>query len=243
MIRPENKRHRVSDPAGGDAVGAWTARVLVAMRAVPWVKSLADEDLLALMRAGQVQQWRDGDVVLAQEDRWQACILILEGSLRQVMRRPDGTEFLVNELICGEVAGLVSLQRENLFPHSMIAIGPTLTLRLTGAQVEDLVLRHPACGLVLIKVLTLRLGFALKFLSLTTLAPLKDQLRGRIEMGVLQQTLRNESEPNVLRMSQREVAQTLGASRQRVNAALRDLELEGVVKVGYGSVTLLTPLP
>jgi len=242
-MHADKKRHPIADPGGGDAVGAWTARVLLAMRAAPWLASLSDEDLLALMRAGQVQQWRDGDMVLAQEQKWQTCILILEGTLRQVMRQPDGTEFLVNELICGEVAGLVSLLPEPLFPHSMIAIGPTLTLRLTGAQVEDLVLRHPACGLVLIKVLTLRLGFALKFLSLTTLAPLKDQLRGRIEMGVLQQTLRNESEPNVLRMSQREVAQTLGASRQRVNAALRDLELEGVVRVGYGSITLLTPLP
>jgi CRP-like cAMP-binding protein len=213
------------------------------MRTAAWVRSLPDEELLALMRAGQVQQWRDGDVVLEQNDNWQTCIMILEGSLRQVVRTPEGVEFLVTELICGEVAGLVSLQRENLFPHSMLAIGPTLTLRLSAAQVEDLVMRHPACGLALIRMLALRLGFALKFLSLTTLAPLKAQLRGRIELGVLQQSLRGAPEPNVLRMSQREVAQTLGASRQRVNSALRELEDEGTVKVGYGSITLLAPLP
>ena len=42
-----------------------------------------------------------------------------------------------------------------------------------------------------------------------------------------------------LPVSQEELGQLVGLSRQRVNQALKRLEAEGLVRVDYGSVTVL----
>ncbi|MDB5806551.1 MAG: Crp/Fnr family transcriptional regulator [Betaproteobacteria bacterium] len=220
-------------------LGPWAARALTGARRVAWLKGLADEELLALVRAGRVQLWRDQDMVTTPAERSRAVFLVLEGSLRALVQREDGSEFLLSDFGAGETAGMVSLYRETIFPHAMRALGATLTLRLSRAQLEQVVLRHPQSGLVLLEMVSLRMAMSLQFLALTALSPLREQLHGRLEIWAVQQELRGQPEPHVLHGSQRELAAMMGASRQSVNTALHELETAGVLKMSYGRIILL----
>ena len=240
---------RGGDPRGscggaGEDLRPWTARALAGARHIDWLRGLPEEELLALVRAGRVQLWRDHDLVMAQDEGCKDCFLILEGSLRAAVRRGDGDggEFLLSDLGAGETAGLTTLYRETVFPHSLRAIGPALTLRLARPLLEQVVLRHPQSGLALLQTLNLRFAMTLKFLSLMALAPLREQLHGRLEIWAVQQELGGLPEPHVLRGSQRELAAMMGVSRQSVNAALHELETDGVLKMSYGCIILLRRL-
>jgi CRP-like cAMP-binding protein len=230
--------------AGGDSedLGPWAARALVGARRIGWLKGLAEEELLALVCTGRVQLWHDQDMVTTPEENCQDCFLILEGGLWALARRADGSEFLISDFHQGETVGLVSLYRANTFPQAMRALGASLTLRLTRAQLEPVLLRHPQSSLMLLEIVTQRLAMSLQLLVLMATAPLRDQLHGRLEIWAVQQELRGTAEPHVLHGSQRELAAMMGVSRQSVNAALHELEADGVVKMSYGRIYLLKRL-
>jgi len=239
---PQEIDPRVPGGGEGEDIGRWSARALAGARRIDWLKSVPEEEVLALVRAGRVQLWHDQDMVVTQEEACQDCFLILEGGLRATVRRGDGIEFLLSDAGAGETVGLVGLYRATIFPHTMRALGAALTLRLDRALLEPVLLRHPQCGLALLEMMSLRFALTLKFLSLTALAPLRDQLHGRLEIWAVHQELRGLPEPHVLRGSQRELAAMMGVSRQSVNAALHELETAGAVRMSYGCIVLLQRL-
>jgi len=226
----------------GEEVGAWTLRALKGAQRVDWLKDVPEDEVLALVRAGRVQLWRDQEMVLTQEQGARCCHLVLEGGLRVLVRRAEGNEFLIGDIGAGETVGLVTLYHGSVFAYSMRALGATLTLRLEREQLEEVVLRHPRSALALLERVSTRFAMTLKFLALTALAPLRDQVHGRLEIWASQQEIRGVPDPHVLHGSQRELAAMMGASRQSVNATLRELEAEGVVKMSYGCIVLLKRL-
>jgi CRP/FNR family cyclic AMP-dependent transcriptional regulator len=114
-------------------------------------------------------------------------------------------------------------------------------LALPAADVRRLLADHPEISVKLIAALTRRLRETNERVARQSFQTVPSRVA-----GVLTQLIAEESAPTgrqgiTIRMTQADLAQLAGTSRESVSRFLATLERAGVVRVGRGRVTVLEP--
>jgi CRP-like cAMP-binding protein len=199
----------------------------------------------ALRRIGQCRRWRGGAVVLRAGEVSPTGLLLLDGRLRLSAASPLGHAVLFRWVQPGEFIGLVSVLGHVPVPTDAVADGPVQALVFTR---QDLIahLRSDAEGALHFAALASRHAAHLAELLVQVHAgTLQERIVGVLSRMAGMQAPR-ESRPEVarevrLRLSHRDIAQAVGASRQRVSVELRKLQAKGVLRLGYRQVLLAPP--
>lgn len=178
------------------------------------------------LRGGPVQEW--------------ACVA--RGAVRVsaggVSGRALSLAYLEPGTWFGDVALLDGLPR----PHDVQAHGDTTLLCVGKADFADLVSRHVELARALLQLNCGRIRAALEQLEGMTQLPLPARLARQLQSLVLGWGQAGEQGIRIgLRLTQDELAQLLGASRQRVNLALRSLERQGLLRLDAAGLVVLDP--
>jgi len=210
----------------------------------PFQESLRDlpPDLAqALLRSGQQRHWRRGQTVMRQGAPCDALVVALEGRLAATLGSSDGRDTLLRWLDDGELLGLPAVLGGLPATVSVEAQGPARTLHVPRAEFIALMRSHPEGAVSIAVLLSRRLGELFQFVERNSSRSLAERLA-----FALQRLARSQGQPDGaggirLQATQAELANAAGASRQRVHLALKQLEAQGRVRLGYGRVTLLEP--
>jgi CRP-like cAMP-binding protein len=195
---------------------------------------LSNADVEALGRVLEPLRVEAGQRILSPGDPADAAYIVEEGEVELYIRRAR-RRALVGIQRAGGVFGDVPLLCEMPFPFAAVARTDTLLLKLSRERLTEVLARHPAIALRWLASVVKRLEVAnRRIVALTvgslrarTLALLADELVGR------------DAGARGLRLTQAELAALLGASRQTVNQALRDLGKEGLIRQLYGEIEIL----
>jgi CRP-like cAMP-binding protein len=193
----------------------------------------------ALRGVGHCRRWTNGEVLLRAGDDSPAVLLLLDGRLKLTAVTAAGDEVLFRWLAPGEMIGLTSVLGQVPLPTSAVADG----------EVQAFVLERQQ----LLRYLNSDAQAAMYFAGVASrhgahLADLLVRLHGgslcdRI-VGVLSRIAGHEAVRNggavKLRMTHLDIANAVGASRQRVSVELRKLEQTGVLRLGYRHVVFVT---
>lgn len=192
----------------------------------------------ALLRCGQQRTWRRGQTVMRQGAPCDALVVALQGRLAATLGRSDGHDTLLRWLDPGELLALPAVLGGMPATVSVEAQGPARTLHVPRADFVALMRQHPEGAVSIAVLLSRRLGELFRFVEHSNSRSLAERLD-----FALQRLARSQGQPDAsggvrLKATQAELANAAGASRQRVHLALKQLQAQGRLDLGYGWVTL-----
>ena len=204
------------------------------MKELALFNDLSESSLLALARAGKFIQVKKGQAVFYQSDPSEKVYLLRSGLVSIVLESQDGREMVINEMHAGDIFGELGLLTRQ--PRSTSAIART--------DSELLALQRQA----FLGVLELEPGLARRILDLTA-----NRLRGSSEREsalafldaqarlarLLLQLEEQAAERGYVTISQEELAQRTGQTRQTVAKALGRWRRAGWLITGRGHIMLL----
>lgn len=207
------------------------------------LQDLPPEMATALMAAGRPRNWRRGQWVLRQGEHSDALTIGLQGRLAAMLTNAEGQDTLLRWLDDGELVGLPDVLAGLPSPVSIVAQGPASTLHVERDAFVQVLRQHPEGAIGVAVLLSRRLGELFRYVELTGSRPLLDRV-----VFALQRLARSQGRPDggggvLLKVTQADLAMAAGASRQRVQLALKQLQAQGRIVQGYGRVTLLAAPP
>jgi CRP-like cAMP-binding protein len=203
-------------------------------------RSLAPEDLDGLARLGRVRPLRDGELLAAAARPQNALFIVMSGCVRVSSVDPQGREFVYAMLGPGSFFGLGNVLGAGATEVDAHAAGASAVAAVDGAGLVTLLNERPRLWQHMTALLYRRLTLAMLTLRDISVAPLPQRITRRLLGQAIScgNDISGESAVE-LRVSQGDLGRMLGTSRSRVNGALKRLEKEGLLAVGYRTIRLL----
>jgi len=178
------------------------------------------------------------DVLLRQGDTTQRVHVVVSGCVKIARSESDGSRAILTLRAAGDVVG--DLAAVDLQPSSatVTALTTTVTRVLSGPQFRRFLTRPAfAAGFATYTVSRLRTSDAQR--TALAVLPVRERLiRALVRLN--QESLRADGRP-AIRLSQEELAELVGASRNAVVAELTALREAGIVVTGRREVTIVDP--
>lgn len=208
------------------------------LREVSAFRTLPDEILVQLIRAGRTRRYRSGWYLFHQGDVSDHLHVVLDGLVKCTYSAANGDKLLLSTIGPGQAIGDVGLVDQGLRALSAQAVRNTVTLALHRDLVWELAQQYPelyqAC-LTAMSALVRKLierASELAFLNV-------DSRLANLLLRVVRKTPGATAPVDVdLGLNQSDLAAMLGASRPAVNRALRRLVDRGVIEMTRRSIVV-----
>ena len=198
------------------------------------VWTLPEAYLKALAEHGTVKSYPKNAVIVSEGDRSDSLYVVLAGKVKVYLADEDGKEVLLNTQGPGEYFGEIILD-EGPRSASVITLEPAQFAVLSRADFRAFLLRHPEVALALIQNL-IRLARGLNQ-NVRNLAML--DVYGRVARILLELAVEQGGKLVIPeKMTQKDIAARVGASREMINRILRDLTTGGYVSMEAGRITI-----
>lgn len=198
---------------------------------------LGEVRLATLRSIGHVRAVRDGQIVQQRGDRADCAMLIMSGRLRAMAHTTSGAEQLMRWMEPGEVSGLSSVLEDLPVPVDLVAEGRTELLVLPKEPLLRWLRSDAEASLLFARVLVRRvnelLDTAFDRRSHGPSHPIGERVWSTLQAWARENGHAVGGGWTMLRVSQADIANGAGASRQRVNMELKRLVCAGRLRLGY----------
>jgi CRP/FNR family cyclic AMP-dependent transcriptional regulator len=200
-----------------------------------------DPDLLASMTAlGMTRPFRKNVILIQEGDRSSALYIVLSGKVQAYASSEQGREVVLAEYGPGQYFGELALDGGDR-AASVKTVEPTTCCVIQALDLRDVLAMHPDFALHLIQKLS---GMVRRLTGTVKGLVLKDVYGRLVAMLVDCSDARPDGSRIVReRLTQQDIADRIGASREMVNRLLRELLAAGAISVSRGRYTILRPLP
>ena len=195
----------------------------------------------ALVQAGQLRQLGRDELFLTRNAPFDQLGLLVEGSLEVSLTRHDGHRHLISFLQPGDLIGLMSLVDGLGHANDLRARQPSSVLLVPGATVRQLRLQDPLLGQGFERQLVFRSRILYERLGADPSMPLDARLARLLHLlvGLYGRPFEGAGMKLDIRISQTDLADWLGISRQRANFVTQQLKNDGLIALRYSQVTVL----
>ena len=210
------------------------------IRSTPLFSALNDEEAAAL-RASMVQvKVSKGHTLFKEGDEGDRLYVVIEGKLKLGTASIDGRENLLSILGPGEMFGELSLFDPEPRTATATAVTDAKLLALSHDRVIGLVSAHPQTSLELLRRLAQRLRKSNEILADLVFADVPGRVaKALIDLGTRFGSQKDDGFYVNHDLTQEELAQLVGASRETVNKALADFASRGWVRLEPRAVVVL----
>lgn len=178
---------------------------------------------------------KKGTVLFRKGDTGTNLCVVCAGSVRISVPSEQGQDAVFNVIPPGEIFGEIALLDGGVRTADAVAIEDTELLVIERRDFIPLVREHPEIAMKLIEMVCARLR--------RTSEQVEDivflRLPERLAKALMQ--LHSRAGNNSIRITQRDLSQMVGVSRESVNKLLRDWQRRGWLKLQRGGLTLLVP--
>ncbi len=192
-----------------------------------------------LVAAAHTRTLGKGELFLSQGDPFNMLCMVIEGSLEVSLSRLDGHRHLISFLQPGDLVGLMCLIDGQGHVNDLRARHSTTLLLVPGDDIRRLRQHDPALGHAFERQLVFRSRLLYERLAADPSMPLEARLArllhlliglyGRASEGVVMLDMK---------VSQTDLADWLGVSRQRINFVIQELERAGLIRLSYSRITI-----
>ena len=204
------------------------------LRRVPFLAGLDDNALIPLARASRLKRLAKGETLFQQGDSSDAAYIVRAGVIAIVLITPDGRELAINEMRPGECLGELSLLTGR--PRSASAVARVNSEMVVIPRHEFLaeLEREPALTRRLLETLAMQLQKSAEREVLLAFV----EAPGRLAR-VLVSLERAEGGKGYVKVSQEELAQRIGVTRQTAARVLGQWRRAGWIITGRGVIMLV----
>ncbi|WER46579.1 Crp/Fnr family transcriptional regulator [Cupriavidus sp. WKF15] len=195
-----------------------------------------------ILDAGTLRTYAAGEYVVRRGTHATNFLLVVRGELEHSATYVSGHRHLFGFLRQGDCSGIISLMDggEHIVDH--IARVPTVLLAIPNAAIMREMQDQPQLCLALLRQLAPRTRIKYSRVTLDPGVPLPIRLAWALQtMATLYGLRRGEKIVLDVKLSQGDIADWLGVSRQHLNPHLKQLEKDGIICLGRSSLTILDP--
>ncbi|HEY4083868.1 MAG TPA: Crp/Fnr family transcriptional regulator [Burkholderiaceae bacterium] len=197
------------------------------------------EELVSL---GQLTRYEKGEILVQHSVKADYFGLVVSGLLECNRLFKSGNRQLTGMLATGEVFNLLEVADRELQFGEILARATSVVLRVPTYEFNRLQLRESRLAIALSRALAARLNLVFQRSAASTALPLEARTAAILQILVHLYGLKREHGVLLdVKLSQEDLADLVGVSRQRLNFALKRLEADGIVQLGYASLVISDP--
>jgi CRP/FNR family cyclic AMP-dependent transcriptional regulator len=204
------------------------------LRNIPVFQGLEEEDVRALAEKAVVRSAPKNTIVISQGDLTDSLYVILAGKVKIYLGDESGKELILDIKGAGQYFGEMVLD-DGPRSASVMTMEPSQFAVISRADFTNFLLRHPRIALHVIKSL-IRTARGLNE-NVKSLAML--DVYGRVARMLLELAVEENGHLVIPgKLTQKDMANRVGASREMINRILRDLSTGGYIRVESGRITI-----
>jgi CRP-like cAMP-binding protein len=204
-----------------------------------WFSNLSPSLRHDILRCAHVKRFKDGDLIVARGEPPTEWTAVAKGAVRVSSTSLSGKQITLTYVEPGVWFGDVAMFDGDRRTHDAYAHGATTLLCVSRTDFQKILAQHVELYEALMRLQARRIRTLVE--DLNTL-PLRARLAKQLlhlarSYGV--PCLNDNNEVRIgLQLAQEELAQLLGASRQRVNQELKAMEREDAIRIEPGGLVL-----
>jgi CRP/FNR family cyclic AMP-dependent transcriptional regulator len=211
------------------------------LRRVPLFAELSGAELQRIADVAVPRSFPAGVRVFHEGDSSDACYIVRSGDLRVTREHSDGRAIALATLASGDIFGELAMLDGGTRSASVETLAESELLALPASDVRRLLAERSEIAVKLIVALVRRLRETNERVARQSFQTVPSRVAGVLSQLIAEESLPEDREGITVRMTQADLAQLAGTSRESVSRFLATLERAGVVRVGRGRVTIIEP--
>ena len=201
---------------------------------------LPEDDLQVISSLAATRTYPKNTIIISEGDDSDSLYAILSGKVKVFLSDDDGREIIINILDAGQHFGELALLDDSPRSASVMTIEETKLAVISKSAFEDCLTKNPILALKIIRELSARLRNLTQ--NVKSLALM--DVYGRVA-----RTLLDMAEPIgdkleiKQKLTQRDIASMVGASREMVSRILKDLSTGVYITIQNKTITINEKLP
>jgi CRP/FNR family transcriptional regulator len=209
---------------------------------VPVFETLGPHELERVAAVAVPRAFDAGRVIFREGDAGDTCYIVRGGHARAVREHGDGRTITLAHFGPGDIFGELAMFDDELRSATIETLDPLEAVAILGPDMRRLLREHPDIAVKLVISLGRRLREANERISRQSFQTVQSRVAGVLGQLVMQAQAEGAGTSDVLVMvTQADVAQLAGSSRESASRFLAVLERAGVVSQGRGRVTVHDP--
>lgn len=193
-----------------------------------------------LARLGQQRSYRTGTILINQGDEGGTLFVILSGSVRAYVEGPSGRILTLSTYVEDEYVGEMALDGGPR-SASIITLEPTKCSVVSTKDLRKHIHAEPDFAIDMMMRLIQRARIATESARGLALLDVYGRIRELLEQ--LADTLEDGSRQTRVRLTHKEIADRVGASREMVSKILKELVVGGYIEIDRRQIRILRGLP
>jgi CRP/FNR family transcriptional regulator, cyclic AMP receptor protein len=211
------------------------------LRRVPLFAELSGPELDQVASVAIPRSFPKGVRVFHEGDSSDACYIVRAGDLRVTREHPDGRAIALATLGPGDFFGELAMLDGGTRSASVETLSDSQLLALPASDVRRVIAAHGDIAAKLIVAITRRLRETNERVARQSFQTVPSRVAGVLAQLIAEEAIPDGRQGVTVRMTQADLAQLAGTSRESVSRFLATLERAGVVRVGRGRVTVIEP--
>jgi CRP/FNR family transcriptional regulator len=208
---------------------------------VPLFAELSPDELQRIGSVAIPRSFPKGVRIFHEGDHSDACYIVCDGDLRVTREHSDGRAIALATLGPGDIFGELAMLDGGVRSASVETLTDAELLGLPASDVRRVIASHGDIAAKLIVALTRRLRETNERVARQSFQTVPSRVAGVLSQLIAEEIVPEDRHGITVHMTQMDLAQLAGTSRESVSRFLATLERAGVVSVGRGRVTVLEP--
>ena len=206
---------------------------------VPAFETLAEPDLERVAQVAVPRRFAAHQVIFREGDASDTCYVVESGHARAMREHGDGRTIALAHFGPGDIFGELAMFDDELRSATVEAIEDVEAIAILGADMRRLLREHADISYKLVVALGRRLRETNERLARQSFQTVQSRVAGVLAQLVEQARAEGAQDGDVLVVvTQAEVAQLAGSSRESASRFLAVLERAGIVSQGRGRLTV-----
>jgi len=203
-------------------------------------EGLSDEQIGLLTNRAAIRTYPRGAIIVSEGDEGNSMFVIESGSVKAFLSDENGREVVLSTQGPGEYFGDLALFDDEPRSASVMTLEPCKVMIITKAQLREAIAEDPEIGFSLLHGLAKRVRILTE--NVRTMALL--DVFGRL-VRTLYMLAEDKDGVQVIdqRMTQQDLANRIGASREMVSRIMHDLTEGGYLAIKDRRITILRKIP
>ena len=216
------------------------AKMVEMLKNVPIFDNLSDEELEAIRQCAVTRNFPKNSVIINEGDTSDSLYIIVKGRVTIYLSDENGKEVILNSQGEGDYFGELALVDDDKRSASVVTAEKSTFLVISKSDFKKVLSTHPELAFNLIRGLTHRVRHLTD--NVRSLALL--DVYGRVAKTLLSlATEKNDELVIDIKLTQQDIANRVGASREMVAKILKDLTIGGYISIEQKRITINERLP
>jgi CRP/FNR family transcriptional regulator len=209
---------------------------------VPVFETLAPEDLQRVVEVAVPRSFPGHHVIFREGDASDTCYVVRAGHARAVREHPDGRIIALAHFGPGDIFGELAMFDDELRSATVETLDDVQAIAVLGSDMRRLLREHPDIAVKLVIALGRRLREANERLARQSFQTVQSRVAVVLDGLVRQAQSEGAGASDVLvTITQADIAQLAGSSRESASRFIAVLERAGVITQGRGRITVHDP--